>query len=317
MNLGKRILLALVLVLLIGTAKSWAQLGATEDHLGVDFLQPQISLGFSAVPVRNFEDLSGTFGSAGATMGAAIPICRWIEGATANPTAYFFLARGQVSSDNDDISILPSFDGALRARMGITGGIVTTHHHMYLLTVGAGFAEDKRTVSSPRLRATGSLLGKYQLDDTFAFIYGLSYSYTFDRALLLPLLGTHCTLSSNLTMHLVLPFSLDIDYAEARDLHFNFVVRANGDRIHIDQNSYPAAQSLPLYLRIAQVQAGFAVNLRLTRDVWLRGEAGIVRDRKFAIGTTESNFLSGTIQNAAYSSIVLKYRFGSFQAWGN
>ena len=294
-----------------------AQLSSSEDHLGPDFLQPQITAGFSSAATRNFQDIDGTFDVNSATLGAAIPVVRSLEGTIDNPTAYFALVRGQFSSVNEDVSFLPSPHMIYKSRIGVTGGIATTNHHMYLLTIAEGFSEDRHTVGNARIRTTGSLLGKYQLEDSFAFIYGLSYSYTFNRGLVLPLLGTRCSLGSNLNLHVILPFSLDLDYEEAQELHFGFVVRANGDQIHIEDNSYLGPQAFPVFLKLAQLQAGFSVSFDLSDRIVLRGEAGILRNRSFAIGTLDMNLISSNIANAGYSSLVLKYVFGTFESWGD
>ena len=256
-------------------------------------------------------------GTTGASLTVAVPVYQETEGAVDNPTMYFVMARGQFAPGKEDVSLLPSVDIVYRSKVGLTGGIITTHHHLYLMTVSAGIAEDGNTIENPRIRTTGSLLGKYQLDDSFAFIYGLSYSYTFDRGLLLPLLGTHCSLGNNLKLHLVLPFSMDLHYEEARDLHFGFIIRANGDRVHIAQDAYGGMQSLPLFLKTTQIQSGFNVSIRLSGSFWLKGEAGIVRARKFAVGTSENDLLSGNIANAGYSTLTLRYQLGDLVLWGD
>ena len=310
-------ILVLTAISLCWSSAAKAQLGPAEDHLGSDFLQPQISVGFSAATIRNFQDLEGTFAVNSATLTAAIPIYRVLEGASENPTIYFMLGRGQFSTLDADISFLSSSHAIYKSRIGVTGGIATTGHHLYLVTIGGGFAEDRNTVGSPLIRATGSLLGKYQLDNSFAFIYGLSYSYTFNRGLLLPLLGTHCSLGRNLSLHIVLPFSLNIDYEEAQELHFGFLIRANGDQIHVEENAYFGTQSLPLFMKIAQIQSGFSVSVELSRGIWLSGEAGVLRNRNFAIGTLDTNLISSKIDNSGYSTIVLKYDLGNFESWGD
>ena len=154
-----------------------------------------------------------------------------------------------------------------------------------------------------------------KLDNSFAFIYGLSYSYTFDRGLVLPLLGTHCSLGNRLTLHLVLPFSLHLDYEEAPEMHFGFVVRASGDQIRIQENDYFGTTSLPLFMKIAQVQVAFSASFRLSEGIWLVGEAGMLRNRNFAIGTLDANLVSSGIENSAYSAITVRYDLGSFESW--
>jgi hypothetical protein len=315
--MSKRINHVLIAFSLFCSVTVEAQLEPADDHLGSDFLQPQIAAGYSAATVRNFQDNDGTFGVNSVTLTAAVPIYRSLQGTSENPTIYFMLGRGQFSTSDEDISFLSSSRAIYKSRIGITGGIATTDHHLYLVTIGGGFAEDRNTVGSPRIRATGSLLGKYQLDNSFAFIYGLSYSYTFNRGLVLPLLGTHCSLGRNLSLHIVLPFSVSLDYEEAQELHFGFHIRANGDQIHVEETAYFGTQSLPLFMKIAQVQSGFSVSFEFSRGIWLLGEAGMLRNRNFAIGTLDKNLISSKIDNSGYSTIVLRYDLGNFESWGD
>jgi hypothetical protein len=315
--MSRWVILVLTTFWLCWSSVATAQLGPAEDHLGPDFLQPQITAGYSAASARNLQDYEGTFGVNSVTLTAAVPLYRDLEGTSENPTIYFMLGRAQFSALDEDISFLSSSREIYKSRIGITGGIATAGHHLYLITIGGGFAEDRNTISSPRIRATGSLLGKYQLDNSFAFIYGLSYSYTFNRGLVLPLLGTHCSLGRNLSLHIVLPFSVSLDYEEAQELHFGFHIRANGDQIHIEQSAYFGAQSLPLFLKIAQVQSGFSVSFEFSRGIWLLGEAGMLRNRNFAIGPLDMNLISSKIDNSGYSTIVLRYDLGNFESWGD
>jgi hypothetical protein len=122
-------------------------------------------------------------------------------------------------------------------------------------------------------------------------------------------------LGNDLSLHIVLPFSMEIDYEEAQELRFGFIIRANGDQIHIEENSYFGTQSLPLFMKIAQIQAGFRVSLKLSREFWLRGEAGVLRDRTFGIGTLDENLVSSKIDNSGYSTIILTYDLGGFESW--
>lgn len=313
--MSNRIIGVLVCCYILSCSTARAQLGAAVDHLGSDFLNPQISVGFSAAPDRKFQDIDGTLSLNSATLTATLPVYRIRDGAPEHATSYFLLARGQFTSQIEDISFLPASHTFYASRLGITAGIATTRHHLYLLTFGGGFAEDRRTIGNPRVRATGSLLGKYQMDDSFAFIYGLSYSYTFNRGLVLPLFGIHSSLGENLKLHIVLPFSLDVEYEEATELHFGFLIRANGDQIHIEESGYFGPQSLPLFLKLSQVQAGFSVSIRISNGVWLQGEAGILRNRKFAIGTLDANLVSSGIQNSGYSTFTLRYDLANFESW--
>lgn len=306
-----------IALLFLWSGNALAQLGPTDDHLDPDFLQPQITAGFSASSVRDFRDVEGTFGTRSMTLGGTFPLYQIREGGDGALTSYFLLGRGQLSSLNEDISFLPAPHTVYKPHVGVTAGIATTNHHLYLLTVGVGFSEDQNTAGSPKLRATGSLLGKYQLDPSFAFIYGLSYSYVFNRGLLLPILGTHASLGDSFTLHLILPFSLGIDYREGKGLHFGFVVRASGDQIHIDESDYFGTQTLPLYMKIAQVQSGFGVAVLISERVWIQGEAGVLSGRQFAIGTVREDLVSSTVKNSGYSSLRLKFELDSVESWAD
>jgi hypothetical protein len=315
--MNKRTLQAWLVLCLLWLTTAESQIQSGDDHVGSDFLQPSVSAGFSVAPARSFQDISGTFSVNSATVNAAFPVFRTLDVTGVNSTAYFVLARGEFSSVSEDVSFLPSSHSIYKSRVGFTGGIATQHRHLYLLTLAGGFADDHNTIDSPQFRGMGSLLGKYQLDDSFAFIYGLSYSYTFDRGLLLPLLGAHCSLGNDLSLHMVLPFSFDLDYRESKELHFDFVIRANGDQIHVDESNYFSTQTLPVYIKLAQVQVGFIASFKLSNDIWLIGEAGVLRNRNFAIGTMDANLASSKIANSGYSTIILRYDLGNFESWSD
>ncbi len=315
MNKSVHFLFATILWALSGTA--FAQLGPADDHLDSDFLQPQIRAGYSASSVREFQDVEGTFATGSVTMSGVLPLYQDRVGSDDDVTTYFVLGRARMTLLNEDISFLASPHSVYKPHVGLTAGITTTEHHLYLLTIAGGFSEDKNTASKPIMRPSGSLLGKYQLDESLAFIYGLSYSYIFDRGLLLPLLGAHASLSNSLKLHLVLPFSFSLEYTETPELHFGISVRASGDQIHMNAPDFTGGQNASLYLKIAQVQSGISVAAKISGPVWIEGEAGILTARRLALGTLKQNLLSSGIRNSGYSSLQLTYRLGSFESWSN
>jgi Domain of unknown function (DUF6268) len=304
-------------VLFVWNGNAIAQLGPTDDHLDSDFLQPQIIAGYSAASPREFQGTDGSFATGSMMIGGVFPLYRDEADSRGGATTYFVLGRARMTTLNEDISFLASPHSVYNPRLGLTGGIATTNHHLYLLTIGGGFSEDENAVTKPVFRPNGSLLGKYQLDESFAFIYGLSYSYAFDRGLLLPMLGVHTSLGKSFALHVVLPFSFNVEYVDTPDLHFGLAVRASGDQIHVNENDFAASQNSPLYLKIAQVQSGISVTANISGPLWIQGEAGILTSRRFAIGTLKEDLLTTDIRNGGYSSLQLIYRFGHFESWGD
>jgi hypothetical protein len=302
-------------LLLFSVSLSLAQQVATDDHLSLEFLRSQITLGYSAASARSFLDVDGSYNSSTISCSATIPLYGSLSNQAKGTFSYFVLARGQFSYFRPAISFLSSSSSVYLAKVGLTGGIATTARHVYLLTLNAGLAENGNKLSNARTRPTGSLIGKYQLDDAFAFVYGMSYSYTFNRGLLLPVLGTHCTLVKDLQLHLVLPFSMELEYADVHSLHFGFVARANGNQIHVQENGYFGQQSSPLYLKVSQIQLAFSVSFEVAEKLWLYGEAGVLRNRNLAIGPLDHNLVSSRIQNSGYSSVILKYSIDRFSSW--
>jgi hypothetical protein len=312
---GFLVLLAAVALVFLPESLILAQGLATEDHLSLDFLRPQIVAGFSDVSARLFKNLDGTYDATSVTLEAAIPVYQDFSPPSDRLTSYLLIARGQFSAVKPEISFLTYSRSLYLSTVGLTGGIRTPSGHLYLLTLNAGAAEDDEAISHPRIRPTGSLLGKYQLKDSFSFIYGISYSYAFDRGLLLPMLGAHCVLGEDFEMHVVLPYSFELEYEEIQNLLFGLVVRANGNQVHINDDRNFPPQSLPLYLKSAQVQAAFSVSVGLGQHWWLCGEAGVARDRNLAIGTLDHNLVSSKIENAGYSSLIIKYVIDSSDSW--
>ncbi len=313
--MSRRIIHALIAFSFFWGVTLKAQLGQADDHLGSDFLRPQIVAGYSATSARLFQDVDGAYSATSFSLQATIPVYRDFSTQPDPSTSYLVLVKGQLTSLYPEISFVPYSRSLYLSTVGLTGGIRTPSGHRYLLTVNAGIAEDDKTIGKPKVRPTGSLVGKYQLDNSFSFIYGLSYSYTFNRGLVLPLLGADCRLTRNVEMHLVLPFSLEINYRDVDALQFGFVARANGNQIHINDDSYSGPQSLPMYLKYSQVQVGFSVSLGLSQHLWLCGEAGMSRDRTLAMGTLDHDFINTKVENGGYSILILKCVIDGSDEW--
>jgi hypothetical protein len=308
--MSRRICAACVVFLFFAGSKSLAQLIETDDHLGSGFLQSQVSVGFSAASDRSLQNTSGWLDLNTAFLRAVVPVFYYRVTSVDGSSVYFVLARGHFSPLYSEISFLPSIQTSYQASAGVTAGIATTGHHLYLLTIDGGFSENDKSIDHPQVRPTGSLMGKYHLDDSFAFLYGLSYSYTFGRGLVVPLLGTHCSLARDLNLHLVLPYSLEINYQEVPALRFGLVIRANGDQVHIEKADGLTSPSSPIFVKMSGIQGAVDVSFELTNNMWLRGEAGILRNRNIAVGPLKSDILSTGIENSGYSTLTLVYDFG-------
>jgi hypothetical protein len=122
-------------------------------------------------------------------------------------------------------------------------------------------------------------------------------------------------LAKNVQLHLVLPYSMEIYCQEVPSLHFAFIVRANGDQIHIENVDPFGSPSTPLYVKMTGIQGVFDFAFELDNNIWLRGEAGMLRIRTIGVGSQESNLFSTGIDNSEYSTVTLVFGLGRSVLW--
>ena len=292
-----------------------AQFIPGDEQHDIDFLRPRIFAGYTTTSTRSFEDIAGTYKMTSFSLGATVPFYDDVVRSDEGTDARFAIASGRFSSLLPQISFLATRHTLYAATLGASAGLFTNSKNLYMLTLNAGIAEDDNTIQNPQLRLTGSGLGTERFGDSFRLLFGLSYSYTFDRGLLLPILGADWKFAEEWRLRLLLPFLFEVQFEDMSSLQFGFLVRANGNRFRFEDDNYSAGSSNAEYLRISQLQAAFRVSLRIVDNLWVYGEAGVLRNRNLGIWAGENNLVSSRIENSGYSSMILRYTIGKSRSW--
>lgn len=305
----------LLLIFVVSAGSLFAQVIPGDEQHDVNFLRPQIFAGYSTTSTRNFEDIVGTYKMTSFSLGAMVPVYDdFIKGGESTKSR-FVIASGRFSSLLPQVSFFSTRHNLYAATFGASAGLFTLSKNLYMFTLNAGFAEEDNTIRDPQLRLTGSGLGTQRFGDSFRLLFGLSYSYTFDRGLLLPVLGSDWKFTDEWRLRLLLPFFLEVQFEDMSSLQFGFVVRANGNRFRFEDDNYATGSANTEYLRISQLQAAFRVSMRVVDNLWIYGEAGVLRNRNFSIWAGESSLVSSRIENSGYSSMILRYTIGKPGSW--
>jgi hypothetical protein len=304
-----------LLIFAVPGGSLFAQFIPGDEHHNVDFLRPQIFAGYTSTSTRNFEDIVGTYKMSSFSLGATVPVYDDVVKSGDSLCARFVIANGRFASLLPQVSLFATRHALYTTTFGASVGVFTNSKNLVVLTLNAGFAEDDKTIQDPQLRLTGSGLGTQRFGDSFRLLFGLSYSYTFDRGLFLPILGSDWKFAEEWRLRLLLPFLLEVQFEDMSSLQFGFVVRANGNRFRFEDENYSTGSANTEYLRISQLQAAFRVSLRIVDNLWVYGEAGVLRNRNFSIWADESSLVSSKIENSGYSSMILRYTIGKLDSW--
>ncbi len=136
------------------------------------------------------------------------------------------------------------------------------------------------------LRASATVLYGFKLSRDLTWGAGLSFSYTFGRRILLPILSYEKRFNDYLSIELALPYKIELRYGINPSNILLFVNRVSGDRYNIYM---PTISSENLYLE----SSSFISKIRFEKEIydflWGGIDIGYRRNVEFGI-STENNF---------------------------
>ena len=304
------LLLILHSMLLVRFNPATAQTMLGTESIEVEMLRPSVGFSFSFEPRRNFRDVIGSYSLQSNSMDAMIPIIEQWGQDSKGPSMYTLLVRGAAASIRPDVSMLNRQHQLYTSSLGLTFGMSTTSRSMYSLTASLGFAEDDKTVEDFHARFTGSFLATYPLDFSSTLLYGLNYSYNFDRELFLPMLGVRWNFSDRWVFNSLLPFFARVSYQEDRNISVGMALRLHGNRFRFSNEGVFGSEPETISLRVFETQIGIDANIRLHETLLLRAELGVMGGRRIGFAFGNDEFLSSCIQSSGYLTLGAKFLFG-------
>jgi hypothetical protein len=187
--------------------------------------------------------------------------------------------------------------------------VVADRYNNYYFSGGVGFAGDDDPATSIRWRFSGAAIGTYATSESFAFHYGLVFSYKFGRGLALPVLGFRWNPAQDWKFKAILPFSWKVDYQAADDVVLGLGMKVDGDRFSFTDEGVLPGQPRSIDLRVTQVELGCDVQLRIAPSILLAGEAGVAGARKIWLSSGDADVLALAVKPAGYSNASVKFSF--------
>ena len=261
--------------------------------------RPRISISVGSMPLRAFQNYTGSFEKEMTSLSTEIPfagdsLSRWIAHASLHTIAA-------------EVSVLPEPVSLLSGVVGVSNRIYDDAQNQYMLSCGVGFASDDQSLDAVRFRFSGVAIGNHSLNQNFALLYGLSYSYVLGRGLILPMAGFHWKASDDVSLRAMLPFSLRLRYRPSERWSFGLKAMLDGDRFQYfnEGNAFSAPQHA--YLRLTQLECGPDFVLTVSPLLSLSGEVGVAVARRLWISSDNDDFLSAKINPGGYARATAQF----------
>lgn len=298
-------LLYLLLVVSSRDVRSQSMLGG--DTGVPEIMRPSIGAGFSFVPRSNFSDGLNTFKLTTRYMGAAIPIYERIVPEGPDKGFVGILMHGSASVIVPQISFSAEQHRLTAVTLGMTATFLTSERNMYVLTLNGGFAEDRINLTETEFRLSGSGIGTWRAIEGTTILFGASYSYNFDRGVLLPILGVRGRIGEGWSYSVLFPVVLRVRYRYDREWIFAWVIRPSGNRFHAsNEGMFPNAPET-VDMRIFQIQAGMEAQYRVYRHVVVQGELGVLGGRRLIWSSEDKNLKTASIAGSGYLTLGVRF----------
>jgi hypothetical protein len=198
---------------------------------------------------------------------------------------------------------------------GVSAVHVLKPKHQLAWSVRSGFAEDYSTISSPKIKLTGSVVAAYRRSDSLTLLYGTAYSFVLGRGKPLPVLGFRWHPHPGTTVSVLGPFTGHVHQRVSRRLMAGAQGGLHGNQHHIANSERFSSPMNNLYLRFHEVRLGGQVGFRLSRHVALLGEAGVAMARTLTYEDGKARLASLDVGAEPYASIALRYSFSKQGHW--
>jgi opacity protein-like surface antigen len=199
--------------------------------------------------------------------------------------------------------------------VGFSGVHVLNPKNQITWSIRTGFWEEDATVSSPKIRETGSVVAAYRKSDSLTLLYGGAYSYVLGQGKPLPVFGFRWRSQPATTVSILGPFSGQVHQRLGQRLMVGVEAGLSGNQFHIANNQEFSSPTNNLYMRLREVRAGGRVGVRLNQSLALLGEAGVAADRKLTFADGNTALSSLDVPAKPYVSISLRYSFSKKRHW--
>jgi len=280
------------------------------EEFELDLFRPQVGVTGLKTPKKDFEDVSGDYSSRTLTFDLTVPIGKSTIRPEEGPLLSQVLVKSSLRLWRPDISFLNKDRRFYQGNASVVGLFIKDLKNFFLAAGGASFAEDEDTLDEMELRPSFLGMGVHKMEFRVALIYGAAFSYVFGRGTFFPILGLSWKMTPDWTLTTILPLFVKVTHPLTPDLRLGFILGVTGDRTRFDNDGAFPGRADTLHLRVVKVNLGTELNYKVTKDLNLFGEAGILGGRKLTFLDGKTKLLETDIDPAVYIQIGMRYSWG-------
>jgi uncharacterized protein DUF6268 len=305
----------LATAILAGTSSAIAPLAIAQDNYWGPEPGPSIVATAGMVPSTNVAQTGQSYGLRDAGLRIAAPILG--SGDSEDGDASKFRLLGLIGFKTTS-AILPYVSGRQElysADVGVSAIDTLSPKHQLTWSIRTGFAEEDSTVSSPRIKVSGSVVDAYRKSDSLTLLFGGAYSFVLGQGKPLPVLGFRWRPRPGTTVSVIAPFSGHVRQRVGQRFMLGLQGGLRGNQYHVANNEQFSSPTNNLYLRFHEVAVGGQVGVRLNRSVALLGDVGVATARSLSYADGKTKLSTLDVGAQPYVSVSLRYSFSKKGHW--
>jgi hypothetical protein len=277
---------------------------------------PSIAVIGGGVPATNLSDAAGQrYGFSDVGIRATVPVIGGWDWDNEQVSNFRLLVHAGFSADSAILPYTPGHRELYALDAGVSGVHILNPTNQLTWSLSSGFAEDDTSISSPKARVTGRLVGVHRTNKSLTLIYGGAYSFVLGRGRPLPVFGVLWRPHPGTTVSVLGPFAGHLHQRVGRRLIVGAQAGLRGNQYHIAANEQFSSATNSLYLRVREVRLGGEAGVILNRSVALLGEAGVATARNLTFADGKTKLSSFSVGAQPYVSITLRYSFSRQGPW--
>jgi hypothetical protein len=289
---------------------------AAQEEGSVLRLQPQVAATVGALPDASLADSTQRFGRRDFGASFAVPLTRGWEPGSWDIPPFRLVLHGGVRVAPATLPLAAPDTTLYSLHGGLSGVHIFSQQNQLAWSGEVGFAEDRSTVSHPRPRVLGSVIGLRRRSASLTWLYGGAYSFAFGRGRALPIFGFVWRAAPETTVQVIGP----IEGGVRRRLGSRLVIGARaalaGNQFQVSNDGQFPGQPDELQLRVRELRLGVEAGIRVHGRLDLVVDGGVATLRHLGLAPDASSFgrgwkpasefFSSSVASAPYFTIGLR-----------
>lgn len=296
-----------LVVILLGTLM--AASASAQDERWAPLFGPSLVVSAGGVPTAGLGASSGEYGYRAIAFGAAAPVMGGWEWDGGGISGFRLMVHVRFQAESAEVPDRPDVRRLFSMEAGVSAIHVLDRDNQITWSAGAGAAEDRETLSSPKPRLVGRVIALHRRSDRLTLLYGGAYTFVLGKGRLLPVFGILWRPLPGTTVSVIGPVSGRVIHRAGQRLVLSAQASLRGNQYHSVANGSDA------YLRVRELRLGGEVGVLLGRSMALFGEAGVATARRLTMALGATELWSDSAGTQPYVSIGLRVSFGTRARW--